>query len=694
MFNIAVAGNPNCGKTCIFNNLTGARQHVGNYPGVTVELSEGFTTVDDERFHVTDLPGTYSLTAYSKDELVARDYLIDKKPDVIINVIDASNLERNLYLTLQLIELKIPVVIALNMIDIAAKKGFVVNPARLAAMLGVKVVETIARNNSGMEELKKACAAIASEKLSPRIVHYSQEIEDCVSGLEEILVGKKLFPNLPSRWTALKILEEDETVISYIKTSPASNELLPHLDIYKKKIFDLTGDDPETAIAEARCAAASGIFRDCVSVSKTGKRLITDKIDAVVCNRFLGPLILVAIVYLLFTCVFKVADELQWIPLFNGEWVSPVGLFSAFFDFLSETTSTYIKSDFIKSMIKDGMIGGVGGVMGFVPLIFMMFFFISALEDTGYVARIAFILDRVLRAFGLQGKSVLSLIVSGGLGGGGCAVPGVMAARTLREEKDRIITILVTPMMNCGAKLPVYAMLIAAFFPHSRGQMMFLLWALSWAFSLMASFFLRKFVIKGEQTPFVMELPVYHMPAFKNLLIHAWNRTWLYIKKAGTIILGINLIFWMLMYFPHNNASPDGSQEQLRHSFAGRTGAALECVSQYIGFDWKINVSLIGGFAAKELVLGTLGTVYSMGEDKAGDSEPLSERLAASSDWSPLRGFVLMVFVMLYAPCMPTIAAIRKETGAWKWALFSIFYSTSFAFVISFIIYNSVRFLT
>ncbi|OGV39109.1 MAG: ferrous iron transport protein B [Lentisphaerae bacterium GWF2_45_14] len=691
MLNIAVAGNPNCGKTCVFNNLTGARQHVGNYPGVTVELFEGFTVINGKRFHVTDLPGTYSLTAYSKDELVARNFLIDKKPDVIVNVVDASNLERNLYLTLQLIELKIPVVIALNMGDIAVKKGFVVNPSRLGAMLGVKVVETIARNNSGMEELKTACSEIISESLPPRTIHYSSEIEDCVSDLEKILSGKSFFPHVPDRWTALKMLEQDETVISCLKTSGSSEKLFPVLEKYIQKIHDLTGDDSETAIAEARCAAASGIFRDCVSISKIGKRLITEKIDSVVCNRYLGPLILVVIVYMLFTCVFKVADELQWIPLFNGEWVSPVGLFSTFFDFLSETASTYIKSDILKSMIKDGIIGGVGGVMGFVPLIFLMFVFISALEDSGYVARIAFILDRLLRAFGLQGKSVLSLIVSGGLGGGGCAVPGVMAARTLREEKDRLITILVTPMMNCGAKLPVYAMLIAAFFPDSRGQMMFLLWALSWAFSLMAALFLRKFIIAGEQTPFVMELPVYHMPAFKNLFIHAWSRTWLYIKKAGTIILGINLIFWSMMYFPHQDTVPDHAEEQLRHSFAGRTGSALEYVSKYIGFDWKINIALIGGFAAKELVIGTLGTVYSMGDDALENPEPLSAKLSASKDWSPLRAFALMVFVMLYAPCMPTVAAIRRETGAWKWAVFSVVYSTTFAFVIAFIIYNSAR---
>lgn len=355
----------------------------------------------------------------------------------------------------------------------------------------------------------------------------------------------------------------------------------------------------------------------------------------------------------------------------------------------------------LHSLLSDALIGGVGGVMEFVPLIFIMFLFISALEDTGYIARVAFLLDRVLQTFGLQGKSILSMIVAGGLGAGGCAVPAVMATRTLREEKDRLVTMLVVPFMNCGAKMPVYAMLIAAFFKEGRTQVMLILWAISWVVALCAAWTLRRFVVRGEQTPFVMELPPYHMPVLKGVLLHTWERTWMYIKKAGTIILAVNVILWALMYFPRlpaERAASMGEEAQvaagqLAYSYAGRVGLALEPVTKHAGFDWETNIALIGGFAAKEVVVGTLGTAYSMSGVDEEQFDSLSARLAHNPAWNPLRAFVLMIFVMIYAPCFITITMIRRESGSWGWALFSTAYSTAIAFVLAVAVYQAGRVL-
>jgi ferrous iron transport protein B len=355
----------------------------------------------------------------------------------------------------------------------------------------------------------------------------------------------------------------------------------------------------------------------------------------------------------------------------------------------------------LHSLLNDGIIGGVGGVMEFVPLIFIMFLFISVLEDTGYIARVAFILDRVLQTFGMQGKSILALVVSGGLGAGGCAVPGVMATRTLREEKDRLVTMLVVPFMNCGAKMPVYAMLIAAFFAESRTSMMVLLWALSWVVALCSAWVLRRFVIKGEQTPFVMELPPYHMPVPRSVLMHTWERTWMYIRKAGTIILALSIMLWAAMYFPRLPepdpttgaqvlSEDDASAQQLAGSFAGRLGRTLEPATRWAGFDWRTNIALVGGFAAKEVVVGTLGTVYSMGSSTSDEEfETLSARLASDPGWNPLKAFALMIFVMLYAPCLVTVVMIRRESGSWKWALFATAYSTAVAFVLAAGVYQA-----
>lgn len=702
---IAIAGNPNAGKTSIFNHLTGAVQQVSNYPGVTVERKAGRVRYGDQRYTVLDLPGTYSLTAYSQEEIIARQAIIDEKPDLVVNVVDASNLERNLYLTTQIMEMQVPLVIALNMADMARRRGFEINAPELSRRLGVPIVPTIGSKGKGIDELLAVCAEVVGGQrpATPRGVTYGHEVDAVIDDLAALIaredaVTRKYYP----RWVAVKLVEKDPQVAERLREiagdrwpilETAANQAIREIERH-------FNEDAATIIAERRYGFAAGAVRECVSLTGEARQNMTERIDQVACDRVFGPIILVGVVAALFLWVFKLSDEWAWIPLPTG-WTSPTGLMGACFDALSRAVAPLeTQAPMLHSLLDDGIIGGVGGVMRFVPLIFFLFMFISALEDTGYVARVAFILDRLLQTFGLQGKSILALLVSGGLGAGGCAVPGVMATRTLREEKDRLVTMLVTPFMSCGAKLPVYAMLIAAFFSEHRTEMMLLLWAISWVVALCAAWTLRRFVIRGEQTPFVMELPPYHMPVLRGVLQHTWERTWMYIKKAGTIILAMNIVLWSLMYFPRlpqpaaegsAAAQHQFSADQLAHSVAGRVGKALEPVSRFAGFDWQVNIALIGGFAAKELVIGTLGTVYSMEQlgDQPADSLPA--RLASDPAWNPLRAFALMIFVMLYAPCFVTVAVIRRESGSWKWAAFSTLYSTGIAMVLAVIIFQVGR---
>jgi len=692
---IAIAGNPNAGKTSVFNCLTGASQQVSNYPGVTVERKSGVCHVRDRHITVVDLPGTYSLTPYSREEAIARDFILDEKPDVVIDVVDASNLERNLYLTTQLMEMQAPLVIALNMVDVAKHRGIEIDVASLSRLLGAPVTPTIGNRGKGMDELLNQCIAVLDGVLParPKPVTYGHEVTPVVDALGETIAA------IPSacalyrpRWLATKLIEGDPDLADQLQRICGAD--WPKIDkavqAAIRAIESHFGDTAATILAERRYGFAAGAVKECCRFTGEARQNITDRIDSIVCSRILGPVILLAVVAALFFWVFKVSDEWAWIPWFGG-WRSPTGIMEWIFIQLSAIiTPLQDTAPMLFSLLNDGLIGGVGGVMGFVPLIFTMFLFISALEDTGYIARVAFILDRVLQTFGMQGKSILALIVSGGLGAGGCAVPGVMATRTLREEKDRLVTMLVVPFMNCGAKMPVYAMLIAAFFPEHRTGMMLLLWGVSWIVALSAAWILRRFVVRGEQTPFVMELPPYHVPVLRGVLQHTWERTWMYMKKAGTIILALNILLWAFMYFPRLPAAEGRSAtpaEQVAHSFAGRLGNALEPISQWAGFDWQVNIALVGGFAAKEVVLGTLGTVYSMEYTDA--AEDLSNRLARDPQWNPLRAFVLMIFVMLYAPCFVTMTVIRRESGSWGWALFSTIFSTTIAFMLAVFIYQA-----
>ncbi len=705
---VAIAGNPNAGKTSLFNELTGRNQSVGNYPGVTVERTEGHLHIEGQSMQLIDLPGTYSLTAYSAEELVARNFIIDEQPEVVVDVVDASNLERNLYLTVQLMEMESPLVIALNMMDVAQRHGVIIDAAKMSDLLNMPVVETVAREGKGKVSLAQACVQMAAGRCqSACAVTYGHHLDEHIDTLaarlaEDDGVCRMYRP----RWVAIKLIEKDPELAQAIaKIADDADGIAMATRAAIQAIETHGGDQAESIVAEGRYGFVAGIIRRCVHTPSTERRSLTDRVDTVVCHRAFGLVLLGAIVYSLFAAVFKISDDWAW--LFGD---SPTGWVGRIFDGLAGLVGGLeATSPMLHSLLADGVIGGVGGVMGFVPLIFTMFFFVAILEDTGYIARVAFVLDRALRAFGLQGRSILAMIVSGGLGGGGCAVPGVMATRTLRDPRDRLITMMVAPLMNCGAKIPVYLMLIAAFFAQYQAMAMFCLWLLSWAIALICSWVLRRFVIKGEQTPFVMELPSYHMPTLRGVMRHAWGRTWTYIRKAGTIILAVSLVMWALMFFPRMDESapakhagvssvPHGGisqpadhaqcRTQLQQSYAGKMGTALLPLTEWAGFDWRDNVALVAGFAAKEVIIGTLGVAYSMGQVDPEGSEGLSEQLAGDETWSPLKALAMLIFVMVYAPCMSTLAVIRRESGSWKWACFSTTYTTVLALVLAIGVYQ------
>jgi len=712
---LALTGNPNAGKTTLFNALTGARQHVGNYPGVTVERKEGEYQKGGFRATIVDLPGTYSLTAYSEEEVVTRNYISGEKPAVVINIIDAANLERNLYLTCQLLELKIPLIVALNMVDVAKDRGIEIEAEKLSSFLGVPVMPIVARSGQGVDEMMRVAHDIVEGRIAPPDVDklkisYGDDIDQTLLLMTELVQKKALLKDkYPARWIAVKIIENDEILLKEIvAVDPETGERLlqeaAKVADHLLKTFDTY---PEALIADHRYGFIKGILkRGIITHHYDENRLYTsDRIDKVLTNRFAGPLIMLAILF----SIYQITFSLSTLPLAGVD---------AVFGWLAGLVDSLLADGALKSMLISGVINGVGGVMGFVPLIMLMFFCIAILEDSGYLARVAFMMDRIFRIFGLHGSSVMAFIVSGGIAGG-CAVPGVMATRTLRSPKERMATLLTVPFMNCGAKLPILALLIGAFFARHQAFYMFAFTLLSWVVALVSAKILRMTVLRGAPTPFVMELPPYRFPTFKGLLIHTWERSWQYIKKAGTVILLISIILWAMMTYP--GLSPEkkaafvqarvqvsadygsdmeaakerlqeiDNREQasaLRNSMAGRIGVAMESVTWLSGFDWRTNIALLGGFAAKEVVVSTLGTAYSMGETDPDASSSLGLRLARDAAWSPLIALSTLLFMMFYAPCFVTVVCIARESGSWKWALFSVCYSTVFAFILAVGVYQ------
>jgi len=671
---IALAGNPNSGKTTIFNNLTGAHQHVGNYPGVTVEKKEGYLKYKDYKISVVDLPGTYSLTAYSIDEIVARNFLIEEKPDVVIDIIDSSNLERALYLTTQFIELEIPLVLAFNMYDLAERGGFLIDKDRLSKLLGCPIIFTVATKNKGMDELLDAAIRLFEDKAKGKtIINYGSEIEEELAKLEGILIkDKNLTQKYPQRWLGVKLLEEDIEVIKKVRESEYSGEILRQVEksiIHLKNIF---GDTAFAIIADKRYGFISGACSESIQRTYETRHAISDRIDKVLINRILGLPIFLGIMWLVFKFAFGVSNPLITLIEKGQGW-------------LGVLFGNILPEGIIQSLVVDGIIGGVGSVLAFIPLIFLLFLAMAVLEDSGYMARASFIMDGLMHKIGLHGRSFIPMIL-----GFGCNLPAIMATRTIADRKDRLTTILIIPFMSCSARLPVYTLFIGAFFEERIApHLLFSLYLLGILVAIIMAFVFRKFLFKGETAPFVMELPPYRLPAIKGLLIHMWEIGGVYLKKAGTIIFLGCILAWFLSNFPRN--------EGLERSYAGKIGRLITPIFKPLGFDdWRVSTALLEGFIAKELIIGVLGTLHSIGK---GDTESLRQALFNQANpsgdkfYNPLVAYSLVVFILLYIPCLATLAVIKKETNSWTWPAFACLYTSIIAWIASFIIYQGGKLL-
>jgi ferrous iron transport protein B len=683
---VALAGNPNSGKTSIFNMLTGARQHVGNYPGVTVEKKEGICKYRDYEITLVDLPGTYSLTAYSIEELVARNFIIEEHPDVVVDIIDASNIERNLYLATQLIEMNVPLVLVFNMSDVAEQRGLQFDTEQLSGLLEAIIVPTIGNKAKGKTELLDAILETAQQGKQQRThqVSYGEEIEHELAKIENLLIDneQQLVMKDGSRWLAVKLLEQDSDITGKIK----NKQVLDTVTASVGHLKDIFRDEPEIVMADRRYGYISGACQETIRSTVELRHSVSDMIDAVVTNRVLGLPIFLILMYLVFFLTFKVGEyPMGWLEQFFGWAGTKV---TGFWPQGSES--------WLMSLLVDGIIGGVGGVIVFLPNILLLFMAIALLEDTGYMARAAFIMDRIMHKIGLHGKSFVPMLI-----GFGCSVPAIIGTRILENKRNRLTTIMVIPLMSCGAKLTIYALIIPAFFPAEwRGPMLWIIYLIGIVLAIICIKILRLTVFKGETTPFVMELPPYRMPTFKSVCIHMWQRGWLYLRKAGTIILAISIILWAMSSYPKpdkqslTGLSPEKAQQaELEYSIIGRLGQAIEPALKPLGFDWKIGTALIGATAAKEVFVSQLAIVYAVGSDEVeaagGDevkADSLREKLQAK--YTPLTGFCIMLFCLIYAPCVATIAMTKQETSSWGWALFQFFGLTVLAYILTLIVFQ------
>lgn len=676
---VALAGNPNSGKSTIFNNLTGARQHVGNYPGVTVEKKEGIAFYGDYEIKVVDLPGTYSLTAYSLDEVVARNFVIEEKPDVIVDIVDASNLERNLYLATQFMELETPLAIALNMSDVSKSMGQGIDGRAFFNLLGIRAVPTVGNKNIGTKELLETIIQTYENKTNFRkiAVNYGREVEEEIFKLRNLLLkmGNSL-SGYSLRWLAVKLIEEDKDVVEFIAKQPYSEEVIRQVQKSRAHLRIIFADEPETILADRRYGFISGVLKETVSHTAEVHIRLSDRIDKVVANRIAGIPIFLAAMWLMFKAIFTLSEApMRWIEEAQ-QWLGTMA------------ANALAPDSLLQGLVADGIIGGVGSVLVFVPVIFLLFLCISLLEDSGYMARIAFIVDRFMHKIGLHGRSFIPMLL-----GFGCNVPAIMATRVIESKEDRFTTILINPFMSCGARLPVYTLLIGAFFSREvSGNILFSIYLIGFITAVVMAKVFRKFVFTGPSAPFVMELPPYRVPTIKGLVIHMWERGWLYLKKAGTIIFSGCILVWFLSAFPQ------GAAGDLNKSYAVRVGEAVEPVIRPLGFDWKIGTALVTGVVAKEIVVGTLGILYKAVEK---DESSLSLRKALREDrypdgkmvFTPLVAYSLMLFVLLYIPCIATAAVIKKETASWGWMFFSIIYSTVLAWSAAFFVYQGGRLL-
>lgn len=681
--NVALIGNPNCGKTSLFNFASGAHGHVGNYSGVTVDASEARATCDGFVFNLTDLPGTYSLSCYSPEELYVREHLMKRHPDVVINVIDSSNLERNLYLTTQLVDMNVRMVCALNMYDEFERRGDTLDTQTLSTLFGVPFVCTSFKSGRGVQELFREVISVFEDcNASVRHIHinHGHEIESGIAHIQQYLKRNEVVRTLFStRYMAIKLLEHDDRAEAYVAKMENAKEIMAARDAAEFRVKEEKKTDSETAIMDAKYGFIHGALTEAGfrQGTKEDTYRMTHFIDDVLSNKYLGFPIFFLILYVMFQTTFSLGQ-------YPMDWIESA------VSWLGEQASALMPEGPLRSMLVDGVIGGVGAVIVFLPQILILYFFISLMEDSGYMARAAFIMDKLMHKMGLHGKSFIPLIM-----GFGCNVPAIMATRTIESRRSRLITILILPFMSCSARLPIYIMITGTFFAAQyRSWVMIMLYVIGVIVAIIVSKVFSSFVVKGEDTPFVMELPPYRWPTPKAIGRHTWEKGKEYLKKMGGIILVASIVVWALGYFPHDESlSPVQQKEQ---SYIGSIGKAVEPVFELQGFNWKLDVSLIAGVGAKEIVASTIGVIYS-GDDSFGDDDSFSDDTAKYSRLrnqmladgiTPLAAFSYLLFVLLYFPCIATVIAIRNETGSWSWAAFSAFYTTAIAWIVSMLVYQ------
>src|SRR5690554_416986 len=721
--NVALVGNPNCGKTTLFNNASGSYEHVGNYSGVTVDVKTTTFEHKGYTFNLSDLPGTYSLSAYSPEEVFVRDHIRKKTPDIIINVVDASNLERNLYLTTQLIHMDVQVVVALNMYDEFQRRGDTLDYKHLGKMLGMPIVPTVSSRGRNIKKLFDKIIDVYEEhndEARSVKINFGEQLEGSIQKVEELIKNtNELAVKFPPRFLAIKLLEQDKSYIKYLKKRE-HHQLLDLVQEHKQKIEECRKEEVETTFTDARYGFIAGALKETYRESPIKRRRRTEAIDNILTHKLFGFPIFFFFMWLMFQSTFTLgAYPMEWIE-------TGVAALSGFLDGIMTDGS-------FKHLLIDGIVGGVGGVIVFLPNILILFFFISFMEDTGYMARAAFIMDKVMNKIGLHGKSFIPLIM-----GFGCNVPAIMATRTIEDKNSRLLTILINPFMSCSARLPVYILFIAAFFPENPGTLLFVSYGTGILIAVVIARLFKKLLFKRENVPFVMELPPYRLPTIKSTLRHMWHKGEQYLRKMGGIIMIASIIIWFLGYFPRESSLFDQHQNEIHQvkskyeileavisnensamelksnkmeelnqiyqkehrkqqeeSFIGRMGHAVEPLIRPLGFDWKMGISILSGVAAKEIVVSTIGVLYhsphlddekgskqlinSLREDTYKDGTPV---------FTPLVALSFLIFILIYFPCVAVIAAIKKEAGSWKWAMFTIFYTTALAWIMSFAVYQ------
>lgn len=697
IINVALVGNPNCGKTSLFNIASGAHEHVGNYSGVTVDAKAGFFSFQGYHFRITDLPGTYSLSAYSPEEIYVRKHIIEETPDLIINVVDASNLERNLYLTTQLIDMNVKMVMALNMYDELESSGNRLDYEKLSELIGVPIVPTIGRTGRGIDKLfhviiesyegsdyatknirKQVRAEVmddmeawhkdvepqgeyASDHGMFRHIHVNHGpiLERSIEAVKkEIAHNEDIRHKYSTRFLSIKLLENDRDIERIVAALPNGSNILAIRDHEAASIMKTMNEDSEQAITDAKYGFISGALKETFTQGQLEREQTTRVIDSIVTHRIWGYPIFFLFLYIMFEGTFVLGEY----PMMGIEWlVEQIG----------NLVSHYMPEGPLKDLVIDGIIGGVGGVIVFLPNILILYFFISFLEDSGYMARAAFIMDKIMHRMGLHGKSFIPLIM-----GFGCNVPAIMASRMIEDKKCRLITMLINPLMSCSARLPIYLVLIGAFFPNTASLVLLSIYAVGILLAVLMARLFSRFLMKGDDTPFVMELPPYRIPTAKAIFRHTWEKGAQYLKKMGGIIMVASILIWFLGYYPRGNYETVADQQE--HSYIGQIGKAMEPVIEPLGFDWKLGVGLLSGVGAKELVVSTLGVLYTNEEDI--ESVNLSNRIPIT----PTVALGYMLFVLIYFPCVATLAAIKQESGNWMWAFFAAFYTTVLAWVVAF----------